>query len=121
MQIEALDAITKAMPDAKKEGFGIFFDGGIRSGLDAFRAIGLGAQYVFVGRTAVYGLAADVSLRIFEFAASFKIHKPILDFQGQQGLESVLDILHDEFKTTMQQAGFRSVDAITRDAVRFSA
>ncbi|MCI58872.1 peroxisomal -2-hydroxy-acid oxidase GLO1-like, partial [Trifolium medium] len=34
-------------------------DGGVRRGTDVFKALALGAAGVFIGRPAVYGLAAD--------------------------------------------------------------
>lgn len=36
----------------------LLIDGGIRSGLDIFKCIGLGADYVFLGRPVAYGLAS---------------------------------------------------------------
>ena len=36
-------------------------DGGVRSGTDVLKALGLGARAVLIGRPALWGLACDVS------------------------------------------------------------
>lgn len=38
----------------------VYIDGGIRSGTDVFKALALGARAVFIGRPAIWGLAAKV-------------------------------------------------------------
>lgn len=40
----------------------VYVDGGIRTGTDVLKALALGAQAVFIGRPAIYGLAVDVSI-----------------------------------------------------------
>lgn len=39
----------------------IAIDGGVRRGSDIFKALALGAQYVFIGRIAIWGLAVSQS------------------------------------------------------------
>jgi isopentenyl diphosphate isomerase/L-lactate dehydrogenase-like FMN-dependent dehydrogenase len=73
----------------------IVVDGGFRRGTDIFKALALGATTVGVGRPYLYGLA------------SF----------GQEGVETVLDILDNELKMVMRQAGTTSVAKITKDYV----
>jgi 4-hydroxymandelate oxidase len=68
----------------------VFFDGGIRRGTDAFKALALGATAVGIGRPQVWGLAAF----------------------GQPGVEAVLDILNKEFTSIMRQAGTPSLASI---------
>ncbi|KAJ5185294.1 Peptidase M13 neprilysin [Penicillium cf. griseofulvum] len=70
--IDALPACTKAARGRIK----IHIDGGIRSGVDIFKALALGAECCWVGRPALWGLAYD----------------------GQQGVELMLKILFDDFK-----------------------
>lgn len=70
-------------------------DGGVSEGTDVFKAIALGAKMVFIGRPAIWGLAAD----------------------GQQGVEKVLDILKVELDITMALAGTTTVEEITKDYV----
>ena len=40
----------------------VYLDGGIRSGLDVLKAVGLGARAVFCGRPLLWGLAHNVSI-----------------------------------------------------------
>ena len=73
----------------------VFFDSGIRSGLDVFRAMALGARAVFVGRPVHWGLAYD----------------------GETGVRLMLSILRAEFDKIMAYSGCSSVDEITEDMV----
>ena len=69
----------------------ILVDGGVRRGTDIFKALALGATAVGVGRPYMWGLA------------SF----------GQQGVETVLDILRRELQLIMRQSGVTKVSGIT--------
>ena len=73
----------------------IIVDGGVRRGTDIFKALALGATAVGIGRPYVWGLAAF----------------------GQEGVETVLDLLRKELTLVMRQAGTLSVPRITRDYV----
>ena len=73
----------------------ILLDGGVRRGLDVFKAIALGATAVQVGRPVLWGLAAD----------------------GQSGVEHALDLLREELDLTMALAGCASLKAVTRDLI----
>jgi isopentenyl diphosphate isomerase/L-lactate dehydrogenase-like FMN-dependent dehydrogenase len=68
----------------------ILVDGGVRRGTDVFKALALGATAVGVGRPYMWGLA------------SF----------GQQGVETVLDILRRELQLIMRQSGVTSIQSI---------
>lgn len=86
-----LEDIAKAVGDSMK----IFVDGGIRSGLDIFRALALGADAVLICRpyvTAVYGGA-------------------------QEGVAAYTQKLAAELEDTMAMCGAHSLDEITRDMV----
>lgn len=65
--IEVLPEIVRAVRSLNSS-VPIFFDGGIRRGSDAFKALALGADCVMVGRPILWGLASD----------------------GQKGVENVL-------------------------------
>ncbi|WP_170149670.1 alpha-hydroxy acid oxidase [Rhodoplanes roseus] len=77
----------------------IIVDSGIRRGQDVFRAIGLGASVVGIGRPLLYGLALG----------------------GAQGVEAVFQRLRAELVMTMQLAGVASVDKITSRYVSATA
>lgn len=81
--IEALPAIAEAVG----EDLTIFFDSGIRTGADTFKALALGADAVLLGRPYVYGLAAG----------------------GEEGVAQVLRNFKADFDLTMGLAGCRSI------------
>ena len=56
--LDCLPEVVKAVKDYGAK-VPIFFDGGIRQGSDALKAIGMGADAVFIGRPVLYGLAYD--------------------------------------------------------------
>ncbi|KAJ4337976.1 hypothetical protein N0V87_004324 [Didymella glomerata] len=87
-----LDSLRQCAPIAKGH-IHIAVDGGIRRGSDIFRAIALGADFCFLGRIAIWGLA----------------------YKGQEGVELAIRILLEEFKSTMALAGCKSVAEITRN------
>ncbi len=73
----------------------VYFDSGVRSGLDVFRALALGARAVFVGRPVHWGLAYD----------------------GENGVRLMLSILRAEFDKIMAYSGCSSVEQVTDDLV----
>ncbi|MDO4632761.1 MAG: alpha-hydroxy-acid oxidizing protein [Eubacteriales bacterium] len=86
-----LEEIAEAVGDSMK----IFVDGGIRSGLDIFRALALGADAVLIGRpyvVAVYGGA-------------------------EEGIRVYTEKLAAELADAMAMCGAHSLDEITRDMV----
>lgn len=90
---------TEVLPeiaDAVKGSMKIFVDGGIRSGLDIFKALALGADAVLVGRpyvTAVYG-------------------------GGAEGVAVYTEKLAEELEDVMAMCGAHSLSEIIRDMVR---
>jgi isopentenyl diphosphate isomerase/L-lactate dehydrogenase-like FMN-dependent dehydrogenase len=73
----------------------VFVDSGFRRGGDIFKALALGASAVGVGRPYIWGLA------------SF----------GQEGVETVLQILRSELQLVMRQSGVTSIKGITRNYI----
>jgi isopentenyl diphosphate isomerase/L-lactate dehydrogenase-like FMN-dependent dehydrogenase len=70
----------------------VFVDSGFRGGADVFKALALGATAVGVGRPYAWGLA------------SF----------GQEGVETVIELLRRELRIVMAQAGATSIAKISR-------
>lgn len=65
-QLDGVPATIDALPEcvAAAEGrIRIHVDGGVRSGTDIFKALALGAEHVWVGRPAIWGLAVSLSER----------------------------------------------------------
>ena len=87
--IDALPEIVEAVQGR----IPIHVDGGIRHGTDVFKALALGADFCWVGRPALWGLA----------------------YKGQQGVELMLKILTDEIRLCMSLAGTVKVSDINKD------
>lgn len=88
---EVLEDIVKAVNGKMK----IFVDGGIRSGVDVFKALALGADGVVIARpfvTAVYG-------------------------GGAEGVKLYVEKLGAELADTMAMCGANSLEEITRDMI----
>jgi L-lactate dehydrogenase (cytochrome) len=82
-----------AIVDAVGHKVEVWMDSGIRTGMDIFKALALGAKGTMIGRAYVYGLGAG----------------------GEQGVSHALGILQKELSVTMGLAGLRDVKDITRD------
>lgn len=70
----------------------VHVDGGFRNGRDVFKALALGADFVWVGRPILYGL----------------------QYNGQQGVELALDIFKEELKYVMAMTGNTSTSTINK-------
>lgn len=70
-------------------------DGGIAEGTDVFKALALGAKFVFIGRPIIWGLAVD----------------------GQTGVEKILNIIKEEFDTCLALTGTTNVNDITQEYI----
>ena len=98
--LDQCDATAEVLPEIaealKGSGVKILVDGGIRSGVDVFKALALGADAVLICRpfvTAVYG-------------------------GGEEGVKCYIDKIAAELADTMQMCGAHSLAEITRDMVR---
>lgn len=90
---EVLPEIAAAL---KGTGVKVLVDGGIRTGVDVFKALALGADGVLICRpfvTAVYG-------------------------GGEEGVKCYIDKLAGELADTMQMCGAHSIEEITPEMVR---
>lgn len=95
-QCPATAEVLEEIVDAVKGKMKIFVDGGIRSGVDVFKALALGADGVLICRpfvTAVYGGA-------------------------EEGVKTYIEKIGAELEDTMAMCGADSVKEITRDMVR---
>lgn len=86
--IEALPAVVAAVR-AQNSLTPILFDGGILTGGDIFKALALGASYVFVGRPVAYALV-----------------------EGETGVQNMVNILEEELVRTMALNGACSLREI---------
>lgn len=90
---EVLPEIAEAVKGQIK----IFVDGGIRSGVDVFRAIALGADGVLIGRPLL----------------------PMIYGGGEEGFKVYMDKIIGELKSTMTMCGAPSLKDIDLSKVRF--
>ncbi|KAM0799076.1 glycolate oxidase [Usnea florida] len=90
--LATLDALPEIV-EAVQGKIPVHVDGGIRHGADVFKALALGANFVWVGRPVLWGLA----------------------YKGQEGVELCLRLLSDEFKLCMGLAGTVKVADITKE------
>jgi L-lactate dehydrogenase (cytochrome) len=81
--IDALPAIAEAVDGRMK----VLFDSGVRTGLDALRALALGADFVLAGRPFLYGICA----------------------LGEPGGDLVATILRDDLRNNMVQVGVERI------------
>ncbi len=81
--IDMLGPIIDAVGDKVE----VHFDSGIRTGMDIFKAIAMGAKGTYIGRAYIYGLGAA----------------------GEAGVSHALDVLHKELSVTMGLCGERDI------------
>ncbi|OCF42817.1 hypothetical protein I317_03294 [Kwoniella heveanensis CBS 569] len=86
--LDALPEIVEAVGGRIK----VHVDGGIRRGADIFKALALGADFVWIGRPALWGLV----------------------YGGEQGVELAIDILAEELLNVMALCGAPTLQDITR-------
>ena len=87
--------VLPAIADAVKGKITIIVDGGIRSGVDVFRAIALGADAVLIGRPII----------------------PAIYGGGAEGFKVYMDKIVGELKSTMTMCGAASLKEITREKI----
>jgi (S)-2-hydroxy-acid oxidase len=95
-QLNGALATLDALPDVVEAVGGkipVHVDGGIRHGTDVFKALALGADFVWIGRPVLWGLA----------------------YKGEAGVRLCLKILSDEVKLCMGLAGVTKVSEIGKE------
>ncbi|WP_104989823.1 alpha-hydroxy acid oxidase [Deinococcus sp. NW-56] len=98
-QLDTAVSSIEALPEIADEVGGaveVYLDGGVTRGTDVVKALALGARAVFLGRPALWGLAAG----------------------GEAGVRRTLDLLHDEVRLAMALCGKQNVGQVGRDLVR---
>jgi L-lactate dehydrogenase (cytochrome) len=94
-QLDGAASAISALPgvlDAVSGGAEVYFDGGVRRGADALKAIALGARAVLLGRALLYGLGAG----------------------GDEGVRRALEILRGELELALALAGCPAVERLDR-------
>jgi (S)-mandelate dehydrogenase len=89
--LDALPTIVRAV----KGKMSVLVDGGVRRGVDAIKAVALGAEGVMLGRATLFGAVAA----------------------GEAGARRAIEILRDELYRSMQLAGLRSISEIGPDLI----
>jgi isopentenyl diphosphate isomerase/L-lactate dehydrogenase-like FMN-dependent dehydrogenase len=101
-QLDGVAASLDALPEvveAAGDRCEVLLDGGVRRGIDALKALALGARAVLVGRPALWGLAAD----------------------GADGVQRVLELLRAEVELGLTLLGCSAPDAVSRAHVTRAA
>ncbi|KAF2420018.1 FMN-dependent alpha-hydroxy acid dehydrogenase [Tothia fuscella] len=92
--IASLDALEKIC-DAVGDQIVITYDSGVRTASDIFKALALGARFVFVGRLWIYGLS----------------------IQGEIGVRHVMRALLAEFDILVNVSGYATLEEIDKEAI----
>ncbi|XP_017891803.1 peroxisomal (S)-2-hydroxy-acid oxidase GLO3 [Ceratina calcarata] len=97
-QVDTLPAtieVLSEIADAVRGRVEIYLDGGIRQGIDVFKALALGARMVFAARPMLWGLS----------------------YGGEEGVKKVLEVFRKEIDVTFALTGCASIKDISRNMV----
>jgi L-lactate dehydrogenase (cytochrome) len=97
-QLDGAPSSISALPpivDAVGDDLEVLFDGGIRTGADLLRALGLGARACLIGRAYIYGLGAG----------------------GKPGVARAIEILKNELSIAMALTGTNKISEIGRHVI----
>lgn len=98
-QLDTAVSSIEALPEIADEVGGeveIYLDGGVTRGTDVVKALALGARAVFLGRAALWGLAAG----------------------GEAGVRRTLELLEDEVRLALALCGKQNVGQVGRELVK---
>lgn len=95
--ISGVSALMEIKKNIKSKNTKIIVDGGVRRGSDIIKYLCLGADYVGIGRPAMYGLICN----------------------GFLGVEKIFSILNQELYTAMINGGFKDLKSFNLKRVRF--
>ncbi|KAJ4378574.1 hypothetical protein N0V86_006281 [Didymella sp. IMI 355093] len=90
--IASLDALEKIVAAVGDKTY-VMYDSGVRSASDVFKALALGAQFVWVGRLWIWGLS----------------------IMGETGVDHVIRSLCADLDILMNVGGFQSIEQIKKD------
>ena len=96
--ISGVEALVEIRKKIKKNNLKIIVDGGVRRGSDIVKYLSLGADFIGIGRPAIYGLICN----------------------GFLGVRNVFKILNNEFNTTMINGGFNNLKSFNQNRIKFS-
>lgn len=88
-------SVLRSIADALGDRTEVYVDGGVRSGLDVLKFLGLGARACFIGRAYLYGLGA----------------------YGEAGVTKVLEILKDELDVAMALTSVTDASKVPREII----
>ena len=94
-QLDSVTATLDALPECVAAAAGripVHIDGGFRRGTDIFKALALGADFCWIGRPVVWGLA----------------------HAGEAGVTQAIELLRAELTSAMALSGCATLDQITR-------
>ena len=97
-QLDSVPSAIQLLPlirAAVGPGFPLLFDSGIRNGEDVVKALALGADFVMIGRPALFALGAE----------------------GAQGLNALLKCFATDIRVVMAQLGITSISQIGPDVL----
>ncbi|XP_020284088.1 peroxisomal (S)-2-hydroxy-acid oxidase GLO1 isoform X2 [Pseudomyrmex gracilis] len=101
-QIDSVPATIEVLPEINKavgDKIELYMDGGVRQGVDVFKALALGAKMVFFGRPMLWGLACD----------------------GEEGARKILELMRREIDLAFALTGCATVKDVTQDMVIHSS
>ena len=94
--ISSIEALIELKKKIKSTKFKIIVDGGVRRGSDIIKYLSLGADFVGIGRPAMYGLICG----------------------GHKGVEKIFEILKGELKTAMINGGFKNLTSFKKNRLK---